>query len=189
MKKSPPVSPALAAKIEKRIRWCLQTLSRRGFFRAPPPMPTIKYDLRGTSAGEACSGGTLRFNPVYLRHYTAHFIEHTVAHEVAHYADFLRRGRSDHGPRWQALMRALDLDPTTTHPYELPLSAVSRLQTFTYRCACRLSELTSIRHKRSQITARAGKPPLYYCTQCRAPLVYAPRAQALPPGTQLGLEF
>lgn len=189
MAKHPPISDELRARIEQRIHACLQTLTEKGFLKKRPAMPAVRYDLRGTSAGEARSDGRLRFNPTYLAHYTEHFIEHTVAHEVAHYADYLRRRRSDHGPKWQALMRALDVDPTTTHPYDLPLSAVSRLKTFTYRCGCRLSELTSIRHRRSQKAARAGRPPVYVCAHCRKPLIYTPRNEELPVGSQWGLEL
>ncbi len=171
MSSIPTISAPLKQRVQQRVHECLERLVAQGLLRRPP-LPTLRYDLSGTAAGQACSSGVLRFNAHYLLHDSEHFIAQTVAHEVAHYADFLRRGRSDHGRHWQRLMHALGVEARTTHPYRLPLSAVSRLRTFRYRCDCRETELTSIRHKRAQRAASAGKPPLYLCTSCRQPLVY-----------------
>lgn len=39
-------------------------------------------------------------------------MEDVVRHEIAHAIDFETRGKSDHGPRWQAIARSVGADPT-----------------------------------------------------------------------------
>lgn len=170
----PEIPEPLRQRLHARVAECLQCLHEAGVRQAADAAPEIRLDLSGQSAGQAISSGVLRFNPHYLLHDSEHFLRQTVAHEVAHHVDFLRRGRSDHGPHWQRLMHALGLPAESRHRYDLPLSKVTRLRTFAYRCACRQLELTSIRHNRAQRSLAESQRPLYFCRQCREALVLVP---------------
>lgn len=126
-------------------------------------MPSISYDLRGTTAGRANYGRwTVEFNPVLLMQNIETFIARTVPHELAHlitdkvHPSAHRRGwtgkRSVHGPEWQSVMRALGVeDISRCHQYDVTDAKVrtSAKPSFKYLCTgCkRVFDLGPKRHK------------------------------------------
>lgn len=118
-------------------------------------MPTVRYDVRGTTAGLAFPGRWLvRFNAVLLTENVEDFLGRTVPHELAHLLTdrlypramntgvtysggrFRRRKRSVHGWEWQSVMRTLGIsDPTRCHNYDVTNARVKkqRFQVM-YRC-------------------------------------------------------
>lgn len=115
-------------------------------------VPTIRYDVRGTTAGYASGATLVRFNPILLMENLETFIARTVPHEVAHCIDAangdnhrkswdvfsLRRGkRSIHGPSWQHIMKVFGVDDSTRcHSYDVSNARVKTKSKFEYKCAC-----------------------------------------------------
>jgi SprT protein len=125
--------------------------------------PTISYDLRGQSAGQAnYRHNVIRLNRELLEKYAADFIDQTVPHEFAHLVAYQVYGRrvKPHGNEWRSIMVAFGAEPSRTHRYEV--SKTRRLRRYLYKCNCpgKEHELTSIRHNR--IRRGAG----YLCGQC-----------------------
>lgn len=132
-----------------------------------PPV-RLRFDLRGTTAGQAILRDPrqpeIRLNAQLLAENGAEFLNRTIPHEVAHLAAYYRKGRRPqrpHGPEWQALMQSFGLVPERCHRYDVSRARVRRLITHTYRCACRTHELSSIRHN------RIGRGETrYHCRSC-----------------------
>ena len=125
--------------------------------------PTISYDLRGQSAGQAnYRHNRIRLNRELLERYTTDFVGQTVPHEFAHLAAFQLYGIriKPHGKEWKSVMLALGAEPTRTHNYEVTI--IRRLKNFQYQCNCpgRIHKLSSIRHN------RITKGRLYLCRKC-----------------------
>lgn len=91
----------------------------RNELKIPLPAPTIKFDLRGTTAGRAWYPQCiLQFNPILMLKNEG-FIAQTVPHEVAHLAAFHKYGMSiqPHGREWQLIMRLLGQKPKRCHNF------------------------------------------------------------------------
>lgn len=83
--------------------------------------PTVSFDLRGTTAGEAYGPKNhIRLNGQLLNENIDEFIEQTVGHEWAHLAarNLHGPGIRSHGPEWKGVMIKLGLDPARCHTYE-----------------------------------------------------------------------
>lgn len=144
------------------------------------PVPEVRFDLRGRSAGQAIYARrsrvcAIRINAALLASHPREMLDETVPHEVAHVAIYRLYGNRvrPHGPEWKALMRAFGLDPSPCHT--LPAEPARTLKRFRYECACdEPAWLTSIRHKR----AKGGTK--YICRRCGETLRH--KAQADPTG-------
>jgi len=140
---------------------------------AADAVPTLRFDLRGTSAGEtrldACGNCTIRYHPVLLLRHGEYFVAQTVPHETAHYLVFRCHGRrvKPHGAEWRALMHHFGAEPRRCHDYAVADLTARQLQRFAYRCHCRVYYLTIIRHQ------RVGRGARYVCRHCGAPLRFA----------------
>lgn len=140
------------------------------WLRIPPPNPSIRFDLRGRSAGQARLAARqpplIRYNPALLQANPEDFLASTVPHEVAHLVAFARHGAQirPHGPEWEAIMRHFGVEPKRCHAYDVSGVKSRSLRELDYHCACRGHRLTSIRHHR----VLAGQT--YICRQCGAPL-------------------
>ncbi len=148
---------------ERRAMDCLQDSLERlnRELGREDPLPLLRFDLRGRSAGQArLANWCIRLNLDLLRQHGDVFIADTVPHELAHlvaYAMFGSRIRP-HGKEWRALMQLLERPATVCHSYAVqPARRVSR---YAYRCACRSHQLSSIRHRR----ILAGQA--YACRRC-----------------------
>ncbi len=148
------------------------------WLRVRMPATEIRFDLRGTTAGQARlrspNGALIRYNPALLCRHPIEFIKQTVAQEVAHIVAFVRHGSGirPHGPEWQVIMRHFGIEPSRCHNYDISRLRTRELRRFAYLCGCSRHELTSIRHKRAQ-----GGGIVYLCRRCRQPLRPEPGQQ------------
>lgn len=135
-------------------------------YRLAVPVLEVRFDLRGTAAGQARALEPLRFliryHPELLARQPGPFLARTVPHEVAHVVTFCRYGARvrPHGPEWRALMGFFGAEATRCHDFDLRDMPRRRLQRFPYHCACGAHSLTSIRHRRIQLGTR------YRCPNC-----------------------
>jgi len=154
----------------------LRLAARR--FGAEPPMPWIRFDLRGKSAGQfrALDKGRclIRYNAQLLERHPREFLSQTVPHETAHLVAFSLFGPriAPHGGEWRTIMATFGAPPERCHSYSLAGVQTRRLRRYQYRCACRTHQLTSIRHNR----VRSGQS--YLCRQCGKPLERVPEPAA-----------
>jgi SprT protein len=185
-------------QIAEKIEACFVTCEAR--FNRTFRRPSVKYALRGTTAGTAHPGKwELNFHPVLAAENWEDYINNTVPHEVAHLIDYdvyrrdaelaarqsmfrgRRQKRSIHGPTWKSIMRILGCDPSRCHSYDT--SGVARRKTrHNYHCTCgHVWELGPKYHKNIQTGARQ-----YRCTKCKSQLTAAmfrgiPTKPASPP--------
>lgn len=136
------------------------------------PLP-VAFDLSGRCAGQFIGRGDhclIRYNPWIFQRYFAENLATTVPHEVAHYAVYRAspgRRLRPHGSEWQAIMRALNVEPAVT--FDLDISDLPRRQQrrHRYHCGCKEHALTTTRHNRvSKGQAR------YACLECSRELRY-----------------
>lgn len=140
------------------------------WLQLPPLQVEIRFDLRGTAAGQVRmrSGSALiRYNTALLNLHPTQFIAETVPHEVAHVVAFTKHGGRirPHGGEWQAVMRHFGVEPSRCHRFDVSRLRTRSLQRFLYRCGCGSHEISSIRHNRIR---RQGT--VYLCRRCRQPL-------------------
>lgn len=112
-------APAVATAVKDRakqslVRW-VKLASER--LNRPLFMPTISFDLTGTSSGRAyLKQRHIQLNAILLTENEAVFDERTIPHELAHLLAFDLMGYDGgHGEPWQAMMRALGVEPRRTH--------------------------------------------------------------------------
>ncbi|WP_296811339.1 SprT-like domain-containing protein [Thiocapsa sp.] len=145
------------------------------------PQVEIRFDLRGTAAGQARmrsgSFAVIRYNTTLLGLHPTQFIAETVPHEVAHVVAFVKNGPRirPHGPEWQAVMRHFGVEPSRCHRFDVSRLRTRSLRRFLYRCSCGTHEISSIRHNRIR---REGT--VYLCRRCRQPLKHAIDLQGQP---------
>ncbi|WP_252106279.1 MULTISPECIES: SprT-like domain-containing protein [unclassified Halomonas] len=130
------------------------------------PAPTVWFDLKGASAGQAHLGrGGLRFNQALLLDNRQAYFDEVIPHEMAHWLVFhLENGPrlKPHGREWQTVMRELYwLVPRVTHRFDI---AHSQRRPYHYRCACQSHYFTGQRHAQT----RRGRR--YACKKCGAAL-------------------
>lgn len=137
----------------------------RGHGRAEPAIE-VRCNLRGKSAGQVrhqADGSLLiRYNLGIASLQPEAFLEQTVPHEVAHVVTWLLHGRRarPHGAEWQAVMHHLGIaSPRRCHDFDMP--PVRRQRRWPYRCACRVHQLSTTRHRRVQTQGIR-----YHCSAC-----------------------
>lgn len=138
------------------------------------PVPEVRFDLRGRSAGQAVfARGSrrchIRLNAQLLISHPNEMLDETVPHEVAHVAIYCLYGRKakPHGSEWKALMQAFGVDAAACHT--LPTEPTRQLRRYRYICGCdEPAWLTSIRHRR----AHSGTE--YRCRRCGKTLRHDP---------------
>lgn len=132
----------------------------------------ISFDLKGRSSGMYVVRGKhryIRYNPYLFSRYYQESLSTTVPHEVAHYVSDLLYGLGNirpHGKEWKRLMIDLGAEPRVTGNYSLEGIPVRRQKRFSYRCDCRLHQVSAVRHNR--MVRGVAK---YYCRQCGSKLV------------------
>jgi SprT protein len=146
------ITQAIKSRVEARIKQDIATIKAK--YGKDLPMPTVSYDLRGTTAGTA-SGAKwhIQLNAVLLAQNTDDFMIDTVPHEFAHLAchqiypqayetEIIRtaRGvkrtkRSIHGSEWKSIMVALGCDPSRCHRYDVTDARVKRRLRYDYKCS------------------------------------------------------
>jgi SprT protein len=135
------------------------------------PDTEVRFDLRGTAAGQARLTGrgaaVIRYNPLILERHPEEFIAQTVAHEVAHVVAFTVFGVRirPHGSEWRAIMQGFGAEPRRCHAYDVSRLRARALRHYPYRCGCGCCEISSIRHNRIRT-----RGIVYLCRRCHQPL-------------------
>jgi SprT protein len=143
-------------------------------FRDSPPM--IRFNLKGRAAGMyrvrhdskqlfRQQHREIRYNTYLFSKYFEDNFTTTIPHEVAHYISDLVYGMKNirpHGKEWREIMRFFGADASVTANYDLSGIPLKQQNYFTYRCACREHQLSSIRHNR--ITRYHYQ---YLCNHCK----------------------
>lgn len=166
----------LDAMIETRLHDLLNRAAAqlRARDMEPLPAPEVRLFDHRLDAGRASPPsrqypkGLIELNAVYLQYDLDAMLEETVAHELAHLLVFHlspKHQQPPHGALWQDIMRQwFDVEPERTHRF--PTSGVRsrRQRRWSYRCACRSHQLSTVRHRRLQ------QGTVYLCRSCRQPL-------------------
>jgi SprT protein len=163
-----PLDPARCRQVVEATHAWIARAAELGGRRMPSV--SIRFDLRGRSFGQyrrTARGREIRFNPWAFAADFDHHLAQTVPHEVAHLAvDVMYRRRvRPHGAEWRAMMQAFGVAATVTCDRPLGDTPLRRQSRYAYGCSCRRHLLSATRHNR----ARRGA--VYYCRQCRQPLV------------------
>ncbi|MCP3867078.1 MAG: hypothetical protein GY703_03100 [Gammaproteobacteria bacterium] len=167
---SPRSTDDLPARQKVVDSTCVLLQKAESHYETTMPMVTIRFDLRGHSAGMACfRAGTdplIRYNALLHFENQEEFLSQTVPHEVAHVVTRVIWGPrvQPHGLEWQSVMALFGAKAQRCHDFDTSRSRARRLKRFTYRCCCGEHQLTSIRHNR----AHAGQ--VYLCRSCGTPL-------------------
>lgn len=149
------------------------------FFNVKKQTIEINFNLKGRSAGMyrvKCNNNLLfgrpkreiRYNPyIFCKYFEDNFAT-TVPHEVAHYISDIVYGFKNikpHGKEWKDIMQFFGADASVTASYELTGIPLKKQSYFTYQCACREHQLTSIRHNRIKKNRCQ-----YRCNRCKQAL-------------------
>jgi len=129
-------------------------------------LPEIRFDLRGRSAGQYRGGPVpcIRYNIEMAEMQFELFCQETPAHEVAHYVVdrvYTGTGAKPHGIEWRSLMKEFGLNPSRCHQFDTGHLPKRKQNRFSYRCGCRVHQLTTTRHNR----ILRGKAK-YHCLKC-----------------------
>lgn len=169
------VTQEMKDRVMAKIIECIHTFFKKTGHPFNPP--TVKYDIKGTTAGYAVYGkfqdvAYIRLNPVIFADHPDKFIERTVPHEMAHImAHYYYKARNyritPHGREWKNVMRLLGIeDIKRCHSYSVRPDQCKRQQKHAYKCNCQTFALSTTRHNR----ALQGKK--YHCLTCKGLLVY-----------------
>lgn len=156
--RAPAVVPALRLAARERIAQCVRLAQALG---VRLKMPTVSFDLRGKTAGQAyLNKNHVRLNAVLLNENAANFIEQIVGHEVAHLATHCKYGPDvdGHGPEWRGMMVAFGLEPNRCHSLDVTNSAVGK--TYAFMCGCTKHALSARRYHKALRGA-------YKCNRCK----------------------
>lgn len=162
-------SPSVDQAVDLAVTQALQQLEAR--LAVKLEKPTIRYDLKGTTAGEAqmrtvnnIKYYTIRLNLAALTNpeYRDYMLRQTIPHEVCHIVEFQLHGRAAHGHAWQGLMLLLRLQPKRTH--DLPLPKVRQHTKYPHSCECRTHMVG--KHVHNKILNGIS----YHCQDCRTRL-------------------
>ena len=176
MKNRVAVSSELKAQVFEKISECIKTFAVKTGYELK--FPIVKYDLKGTTAGQAIYGScvdeaTIRVNGAILIDHTERYLNRTVPHEVAHlivkyyYSRVKKLTTTPHGKMWKYTMMLLGVqDIGRCHSYSLRTEEVRRQRRFLYACPCKTFNLSTTRHNKIQ----SGRK--YFCTDCQRLLVY-----------------
>jgi len=111
--------------------------------------PTVQFDLRGTTAGQAWSGlNKIRYNIELAMDNLEDFSGQTVGHEVAHIiADRYFAMRCNHGRNWKWIMKnVFGLEPTRCHDYDVSAHRARKSYRYKYQCNCSESCVAGPKH-------------------------------------------
>jgi SprT protein len=127
--------------------------------------PTVTYDLKGKTAGQArLKSNEIRINlGLLLAPETAEeMLKQTIPHEVAHlvHHKLYPHDREWHGYYWRRIMIAFGLSPDRCH--DMPTKPARNTRKFHYFCKCgEVYTVGLVRHKRIQHQSAS-----FYCKYC-----------------------
>lgn len=170
IKKQVPVDADTIHRCLLRIAQCYQIAAQRGIHCE---LPTVSFDLRGTTAGKAFYlRNHIQLNPILLNENKNAFIARTAGHEAAHLIAHHHFGNKikGHGTEWQEVMRWLGQEASRCHQYDTKNSAIVK-RTVEYRCDCNVPIFLSTKHhlliqakRRRLICNKCGKHPVLSVT-------------------------
>lgn len=147
-------------------------IAEKHFGRIITPLPTIKYDLKGATAGTADSHTfpfpTIQLNSAFFENNKEDMLNNTVPHEVAHLVTDKIYGsnKKPHGPEWKYVMLVFGLEPKRCHAYDTSQIVKERkTRKFIYYCRC-FSGVTAGLNVHRKIQAQSG----HKCKRCRKAL-------------------
>lgn len=167
-----PINKTLQDRVITETRRCIRRAGH--VLESGYSMVPVVFDLKGRAAGmyRVHNGmPVIRYNPYVFSKYFDDSLANTVPHEVAHYITDMLFGMANvrpHGKEWQAIMRALGVEPSVTCRYDLTGIPLRRQRRFIYRCDCSTHEISAVRHNRSS-RGRAH----YLCRHCRKPVMFS----------------
>ena len=106
-------------KLNKQIKETLALAEEK--YDVKFPTPTVLFDLRGHTAGQAFfNKNKIRLNRYLLEKYGDDFISRTVVHELGHLISYKLYGINGrgHGAAWKRVMRAIGGPTSRCHSYE-----------------------------------------------------------------------
>ncbi len=169
-------------RVDAEIKRCIK-IAEKAFDRKFT-FPTVKYELRGQTAGWAQDlTNTININSILLMENLDTFIDGrtgrgTVTHEFAHLVDGIvypqtrNRGwgqkRSIHGPTWKRIMILFGARPSRCHSYDTTNSKVRRKAVHVYSCNSCSKNMTlgPVRHKKQQRGGMFGVNTVYWMRGC-----------------------
>ncbi len=172
------VSAALKLKCRERLALLHASLGKAGIVW---PMPSVSFELRGRTAGQALwPSNHVRLNAVLLVENPQAFLDTVIGHELAHLATHARWGVrvKAHGVQWQSVMRLLGLAPQRCHELDTSRAAVSK-PTHRYVCGC--TEPHWLTPRRHGMARKRG----YLCRRCHQRLRHEPLAGTQRPSAPL----
>ncbi len=142
-------------------------------------MPSISFDLSGTTAGKAYWRlNHIQLNGVLLAENQQDFMQDTIPHEFAHLVTRRLYPRaSSHGKEWSYIMReVLGVSPSRCHSLDVTRAA-RKSRPYLYACGCPgvMHPLQESKHIRIQ---RWGERVL--CTKCRTLLHFVKKQSTTP---------
>ena len=141
-RKAPPVAAAVKDRAKQSlVRWVKLARER---FNHPLFMPTISFDLTGTTAGKAYTKQRhIQLNAILLTENEDRFDKDTIPHELAHLLAFHVLGYSGaHGEPWQEAMHKLGLEPRRTHNMDVTNARTTKSYTG-FACGCGPTSLSA----------------------------------------------
>jgi SprT protein len=158
---SVPVPAELRRACLARVAQLVALLGRQGY---PMPAPSVSFDLRGRTAGQAhVDEHHVRLNAVLLIENPEAMVRETVGHEIAHLAAARRHGPAvrAHGAEWEAVMRLIGLEPQARHRFDTRRAAVVKA---VHRWDCQCPQPHWLTPRRHRTALERG----YRCLRCRA---------------------
>ncbi len=169
-----------------KLKECWDKLQERSHLSRP--IPTLSFDLRGRSAGEASGGTSIRLNLAFAAKYADDMINQTVPHEAVHcwlFAindpshvtqpafstsfdgwgwEFNRRTkRSPHGQTFMYTLGTLGCRQERTHHYDVSEAGVSG-----HKYGCNCPGLVHVISTRKHNILKSGRR--VWCKRCKADL-------------------
>ena len=162
-----PAQAELQARATAAVAWWIAQANASPNARGcQVPVPEVRFDLKGATAGYAMfperGAPYLRLNRELLERYPDEMIGQTVPHEVAHIVTRHVHGwrAPAHGEEWREVMEYFGKPADRTHQMAgVPARKVRR---FAYTCECPdfVHRISAIRHYRAERGAR------YACRHC-----------------------
>jgi SprT protein len=158
------VSPAIKAEVEAKLTATISLVESR-IADIHIVRPTVRYDLKGHTAGQAFKHGNyIRLNGYLLNKYKQDMLHNTLPHELAHIVTYQLwpNERDHHGPYWAFVMeQILELPATRCHQYATKAARTRTPKEWHYDCNCVGGhQVSNTIHKRIQ----QGKQ--YKCKRC-----------------------
>jgi SprT protein len=172
---TPQQAEAINAKVAELMEIANTKLQQFHYTgKLPLLVPEMKYDLKGTTAGQACARYKMGTNPYYyvrlnlklLHKHWEYLFNQTLPHEVAHtVVQQVWPSAKSHGSQWKMVCTWFGIVPHRTHDLPATPARKRKPRTNAYYCSCAVDNehlVSDLIHKRIGLGRR------YHCTRCGA---------------------